>query len=184
MMLKFTCCCLKGEDMYTQYYTGVTGNLNDIIPLCLLHLFSTDYFQLNTTHFVYFSIYLLSTDYYPLYHSYFPIYLLSTDYYPLCLLPNVSTFHWLLPTLSTSQFIYFPLITSHFVYFSIYLLSTDYFPLCLRFNLSTFHFLLPTFPIYLLSSLGLGRYIDTSMHRDTDLADTCIDSLGAVSRYF
>ena len=33
-------------------------------------------------------------------------------------------------------------------------------------------------------SLGLGRYIDTSMHRDTDLADTRIDTLGAVSRYF
>ena len=32
--------------------------------------------------------------------------------------------------------------------------------------------------------LGLGRYIDTSMHRDTDLADTRIDTLGAVSRYF
>ena len=32
--------------------------------------------------------------------------------------------------------------------------------------------------------VGLKRYIDTPMYRDMDLADTRIDTLGTVSRYF
>ena len=30
----------------------------------------------------------------------------------------------------------------------------------------------------------MGRFIDRSMHRDTECTDTRIDTVGAVSRYF
>ena len=33
-------------------------------------------------------------------------------------------------------------------------------------------------------NLGLGRFIDVSMLRNTECTDTCINMLGAVSRYF
>ena len=33
-------------------------------------------------------------------------------------------------------------------------------------------------------SIVLGRYIDTLLYRDTNFADTLIDTLGALSRYF
>ena len=35
-----------------------------------------------------------------------------------------------------------------------------------------------------LLELGLGRFIDISMHRHTECTDTRIVTLGAVSRYF
>ena len=36
----------------------------------------------------------------------------------------------------------------------------------------------------LLIVVGLGRFIDISMHRDTEYTDTRIDTLDAISRYF
>ena len=38
--------------------------------------------------------------------------------------------------------------------------------------------------VFLYSCVGLGRFIDISMHRDMKCTDTRIDMLGAVSRYF